>query len=101
MVNVAEEAYQHIHRENIIKSGKSGSELWQGSFDHTLKDCKLHGITINDLQKLYDSLQFVPVFTAHPTEAMRRSKMEATRRIFATILELHEYRGQSIRKKKR
>ena len=29
---------------------------------------------------------------------MRRSKMEATRRIFATILELHMYRGQSIRK---
>ena len=98
LVNVAEEAYQHIHRESIIKSGKSGSALWQGSFDHTLKDCKLHGITINDLQKLYDSLQFIPVFTAHPTEAMRRSKMEATRRIFATILELHEYRGQSIRK---
>lgn len=98
LVNVAEEAYQHIHRENIVKSGKSGSALWQGSFDHMLKDCKLHGITTNDLQKLYNSLQFVPVFTAHPTEAMRRSKMEATRRIFATILELHEYRGQSIRK---
>ena len=98
LVNVAEEAYQHIHRENIVKSGKSGSALWQGSFDHMLKDCKLHGITTNDLQKLYNSLQFIPVFTAHPTEAMRRSKMEATRRIFATILELHEYRGQSIRK---
>ena len=98
LVNVAEEAYQHIHRESIIKSGKSGSALWEGSFDHILKDCKLHAITTSDLQKLYDSLQFVPVFTAHPTEAMRRSKMEATRRIFATILELHDYRGQSIRK---
>jgi len=98
LVNVAEEAYQHIHRENIITHGKSGSTLWEGSFDHTLKDCKLHGITISDLQKLYNSLQFIPVFTAHPTEAMRRSKMEATRRIFATILELHIYRGQSIRK---
>ena len=98
LVNVAEEAYQHIHRESTIKSGKSGSALWEGSFDHILKDCKLHGITTNDLQKLYESLQFVPVFTAHPTEAMRRSKMDATRRIFATILELHDYRGQSIRK---
>jgi len=98
LVNVAEEAYQHIHRESIIKSGKSGSTLWEGSFDHMLKDCKSHGITISDLQKLYNSLQFVPVFTAHPTEAMRRSKMQATRRIFATILELHMYRGQSIRK---
>ena len=98
LVNVAEEAYQHIHRESKIKSGKSGSALWEGSFDHMLKDCKLNGITTSDLQKLYESLQFVPVFTAHPTEAMRRSKMEATRRIFATILELHDYRGQSIRK---
>ena len=98
LVNVAEEAYQHIHRESLIISGKSGSALWEGSFDHTLKDCKSHGITINELQKLYNTLQFIPVFTAHPTEAMRRSKMEATRRIFATILELHNYRGQSIRK---
>ena len=98
LVNVAEEAYQHIHRESILKSGKAGSSLWEGSFDHMLKDCKTNGITTNDLQKLYNSLQFVPVFTAHPTEAMRRSKMEATRRIFATILELHTYRSQSIRK---
>ncbi|MDC0481927.1 phosphoenolpyruvate carboxylase [Gammaproteobacteria bacterium] len=98
LVNVAEEAYQHIHRESILKSGKSGSSLWEGSFDHMLKDCKTNGITTSGLQKLYNSLQFVPVFTAHPTEAMRRSKMEATRRIFATILELHTYRAQSIRK---
>ena len=98
LVNVAEEAYQHIHRESILKSGKAGSSLWEGSFDHMLKDCKTNGITTSGLQKLYNSLQFVPVFTAHPTEAMRRSKMEATRRIFATILELHTYRAQSIRK---
>ena len=98
LVNVAEEAYQHIYREGLIKSGKAGSTLWEGSFDHILKDCKLHGITTNDLQKLFNSLQYIPVFTAHPTEAMRRSKMEATRRIFATILELHTYHGQSIRR---
>ena len=98
LVNVAEEAYQHIHRESTLRSGKAGSSLWEGSFDHMLKDCKTNGITTDGLQKLYNSLQFVPVFTAHPTEAMRRSKMEATRRIFATILELHNYRAQSIKK---
>ena len=70
------------------------------SFDHTLKDCKSHGITISDLQKLYQSLQFIPVFTAHPTEAMRRSKMEATRRIFATILELICIEDSQYEKKK-
>ena len=86
-----------IFRENIIKSGKSGSELWQGSFDHTLKRlcymvlllmiCKNYMIVCN----LCLCLQLIPL-------KKRRSKMEATRRIFATILELHEYRGQSIRK---
>ena len=92
------QAHQHIHRESALRSGKAGSSLWEGSFDHMLKDCKTNGITTDGLQKLYNSLQFVPVFTAHPTEAMRRSKMEATRRIFATILELHNYRAQSIKK---
>ena len=46
LVNVAEEAYQHIHRENIITHGKSGSTLWVGSFDHTLKDCKSQDIVL-------------------------------------------------------
>ncbi len=97
LVNVAEEAYQHIHRESLIAHGKSGSTLWEGSFDHTLKNCKSLGITTNSLQNLFNKLQFIPVFTAHPTEAMRRSKMEATRRIFATILELYAYRELSIK----
>ena len=95
LVNVAEEAYQHISRTDRLKSG---FESWEGSFDQTLRDCNASNIDDNKLQELIDSLHYAPVFTAHPTEAKRRSKLEAMRRIFNTILELQRYKGQSIKR---
>ena len=93
LVNVAEEAYLHIHRMDRLKTG---FESWEGSFDQTLKEFKESEIDVDNLQKLLDTLHYSPVLTAHPTEAKRRSKMEAMRRIFNTILELQRYKGQSI-----
>ena len=95
LVNVAEEAYQHISRTDRLKSG---FESWEGSFDQTLRDCSGSNIDDNKLQELINSLHYAPVFTAHPTEAKRRSKLEAMRRIFNTILELQRYKGQSIKR---
>lgn len=95
LVNVAEEAYQHINRNNRLKSG---FDSWEGSFDQTLRDCKSSEINDKDLEALINSLHYIPVFTAHPTEAKRRSKLEAMRRIFNTILELQSYKGQSIKR---
>ena len=95
LVNVAEEAYQHISRTDRLKSG---FDSWEGSFDQTLRDCNASNIDDSKLQELIDSLHYAPVFTAHPTEAKRRSKLEAMRRIFNTILELQRYKGQSIKR---
>jgi phosphoenolpyruvate carboxylase len=95
LVNVAEEAYQHINRTDRLKSG---FDSWEGSFDQTLRDCKASDIDESKLQELINSLHYAPVFTAHPTEAKRRSKLEAMRRIFNTILELQRYKGQSIKR---
>ena len=95
LVNVAEEAYQHISRTDRLKSG---FESWEGSFDQTLRDCNASNIDDSKLQELINSLHYAPVFTAHPTEAKRRSKLEAMRRIFNTILELQRYKGQSIKR---
>ncbi len=95
LVNCAEEAYQHINRTDRLKSG---FDSWEGSFDQTLRDCKSSDIDDEKLQELINSLHYVPVFTAHPTEARRRSKLEAMRRIFNTILELQVYKGQSIKR---
>ena len=95
LVNVAEEAYQHISRTDRLKSG---FDSWEGSFDQTLRDCNDSNIDDSKLQELIDSLHYAPVFTAHPTEAKRRSKLEAMRRIFNTILEYQRYKGQSIKR---
>ncbi len=95
LVNVAEEAYQHINRTDRLKSG---FDSWEGSFDQTLREFKSSDIDETKLDRLISSLRYIPVFTAHPTEAKRRSKLEAMRRIFNTILELQSYKGQSIKR---
>ena len=95
LVNVTEEAFQHIYRERRLKSGY---DSWDGSFDSTLRDFVNQKIDKENLQKLLNHLKYIPVFTAHPTEAKRRSEMHLMRRIFAMILELQQYKGQSIKK---
>ena len=95
LVNVAEEAYQHVNRTDRLKSG---FDSWEGSFDQTLRECKASEMDDTQLESLINSLRYIPVFTAHPTEAKRRSKLEAMRRIFNTILELQSYKGQSIKR---
>ena len=95
LANVAEEAFQHINRERRLKSGY---DSWEGSFDSTLRDFVNQKINRDDLQELLGHLKYIPVFTAHPTEAKRRSEMHLMRRIFSMILELQQYKGQSIKK---
>ena len=95
LVNVTEEAFQHINRERRLKSGY---DSWDGSFDSTLRDFVSQKIDKENLQVLLNHLKYIPVFTAHPTEAKRRSEMHLMRRIFAMILELQQYKGQSIKK---
>jgi len=81
LVNIAEEAFQHRQRRRMMRSG---GPLWTGSFDETLRWFHAQGIGADELQTLFDRLMFVPVFTAHPTEAKRRTIMQALRRIFVT-----------------
>ncbi|MCU7928903.1 MAG: phosphoenolpyruvate carboxylase [Candidatus Thiodiazotropha sp. (ex Dulcina madagascariensis)] len=81
LVNIAEEAFQHRQRRRI--AGK-GSELWEGSFDHTLRGFRAQGIAPQQLQNILDDAAYIPVFTAHPTESKRLMIMNLLRRIFLT-----------------
>ena len=85
LVNLAEEANQHQQRFHQIRKG---GPLWVGSFDHTLRLFHAQGISGEQLQVLLDKLVYMPVFTAHPTEAKRRTVLESLRRIFVTSEEL-------------
>jgi phosphoenolpyruvate carboxylase len=81
LVNIAEEAYLHRQRRRI--AGRGG-ELWEGSFDHTLRGFRQRGIDPQQLQDILDDAAYIPVFTAHPTESKRLVIMNLLRRIFVT-----------------
>ncbi|MBA2490826.1 MAG: phosphoenolpyruvate carboxylase, partial [Gammaproteobacteria bacterium] len=67
----------------------TGKPLWRGSFDDTLRAFNERGVTAEQLQTLLNEMAFMPVFTAHPTEAKRRTVMEGLRRIFLVGEELN------------
>ena len=90
LVNVAEEASQLQQRRRMMRQKKR--ELWRGSFDSALADFRRMGMTADQVQTLLDKMAYIPVITAHPTEAKRRSIMYALRRIFLTNEKLNDTR---------
>ena len=89
LVNVAEEASQLQQRRRQLRSNK---DLWRGSFDSALGDFKTMGLSAERLQTLLDRLAYIPVITAHPTEAKPRAVLHALRRIFLTNEKLNDTR---------
>ncbi len=89
LINVAEETMHYDWRQRVLNEG---GILWRGSFDHTLHEFKEAGITTDDLAKLMSHLRYTPVFTAHPTEARRRTIMEGLRRLFELSNRLNQPR---------
>jgi len=87
LVNIAEESYSHIHRRS--EEDKHGPS-WPGSFTTTVRKMKEQGISHGQMQTLLNSLAYIPVITAHPTESKRRTVMEALRRIFVVSEKLAE-----------
>ena len=96
LVNVAEEAGQHDHRRNWVHSGQ---RLWEGSFDHTLRELKRQKFSAADIVNLLEQAQYMPVFTAHPTESKRRIMLEALRRIFVLIEQCDDRNLGEVRRK--
>jgi len=86
LAHIAEEVHGYLQRRTLVSAG---GRLWPGSFDHTLRRFAEDGIGPQQLQDLLDQLAYLPVFTAHPTEAKRRTTLETQRRIFLLTLDLH------------
>jgi phosphoenolpyruvate carboxylase len=78
LANIAEEDWAHRDRQTKVEKG---GRLWVGSFHDTLRELKEEGVDAALLQSLLGALRYQPVFTAHPTEAKRRTVMEVQRRL--------------------
>jgi phosphoenolpyruvate carboxylase len=85
LVNIAEESFQHQQRRHVQRAE---GPWWTGSFEATLAELQVHDIGAAELQRLLDALEYLPVFTAHPTESRRRTVMQLLRDIFLTSEQL-------------
>ncbi len=81
LLNIAEELFRHRQRQRLIRRG---GPLWEESFDQTIRNLVTAEASPDQIQSLLDNLVYMPVFTAHPTEARRRTVKVALRRIFNT-----------------
>ncbi|MCU7939870.1 MAG: phosphoenolpyruvate carboxylase [gamma proteobacterium symbiont of Bathyaustriella thionipta] len=89
LVSVTEETQQHKERRRLANNK---DKLWLGSFRNTLKEFHQQNISAEQLQELLNNLSYTPVFTAHPTEAKRRTILESLKRIFIAIKNLDDPR---------
>lgn len=91
LANIAQQDFEYRYNrfldENHIPS--------LGTFDIVLPKLKKRGIDADKLQLLLDNLLYIPVFTAHPTEARRRTVMQLLVRILESIHEIDNIKRQS------
>ncbi|CCQ74276.1 phosphoenolpyruvate carboxylase [Magnetospira sp. QH-2] len=78
LANIAEEEWSHLSR---LEQTDGNERLWYGSFDQTLRGLRDEGVRLDQLQDLLNQLNYQPVFTSHPTEAKRRTLLEAQGRL--------------------
>jgi len=84
MVNLAEKVHRIRRRRSYQKAR---SEAQRGSLDAVIGELHQAGINLPGLYDALDLLQIQPVFTAHPTEATRRTIQEKEYDIVLRLVE--------------
>ncbi|MBO0726420.1 MAG: phosphoenolpyruvate carboxylase, partial [Blastocatellia bacterium] len=79
LVNIAEQ-YHRIRRKRFYEL-RTPDQPQRGSLAETLRELRRDFSDADLLQRVVDRLEIMPVMTAHPTEAARRTLLEKHRRI--------------------
>jgi phosphoenolpyruvate carboxylase len=93
LLNIAEESIGLQQRRQAIRASE---HMWPGSFHDTLYNLKAQGIQLGELKELFDRLWFLPVITAHPSEAKRRTIKTTLRNIFLSMETLEDNRVRGV-----
>lgn len=85
LINIAE---QHHRIQRMREQKKRGTTQYPvGSLRTTLQFAKKKKVTAKEVSAFFSQLYISPVFTAHPTEAMRRTMLEKHSRIWSVLEE--------------
>ena len=85
MVNTAEKVHRIRRRRDYLR----GADHFQpGGLEDTLLKLKAAGISVDELQALFDEMLIEPVFTAHPTEPTRRTMLRKEQAIVKHLVDL-------------
>ncbi|MBP9212485.1 MAG: phosphoenolpyruvate carboxylase [Bacteroidetes bacterium] len=86
LVNIAE---QHHRIRRLREQKQHGTAQYpHGSLRHTLQEAKRKNVTAAEMSRFLSRLSIAPVFTAHPTEALRRTVLEKHSRIWEILEDL-------------
>jgi phosphoenolpyruvate carboxylase len=85
MVNTAEKVHRIRRRRDYLRDVR----MYQpGGLEDSLIKLKASGMSIDGLQALLNSMSIEPVFTAHPTEATRRTILRKEQNIVRHLVDL-------------
>jgi phosphoenolpyruvate carboxylase len=78
VVNLAERVHRIRRRRDYLRAAGSGTAAppQEGSLEGTLRRLAAAGLGPAEVRRLLERVRFEPVFTAHPTEATRRTLLE-------------------------
>lgn len=93
LLNLDEESHNLRERRRQVSGGQA---MWKGSFHDTLIALHGMGVGVEELQTLLDRLCFMPVITAHPSEAKRRTIKSALRSLFVSLEALDDPRVRGM-----
>ena len=85
MVNTAEKVHRIRRRREYLRDV---GHYQPGGLEDILVKLKASGTSVEQLQKLLDSLQIEPVFTAHPTEPTRRTMLRKEQNIVRHLVDM-------------
>jgi phosphoenolpyruvate carboxylase len=76
VVNLAERVHRIRRRRDYLRAAATGGAPQAGSLLDTVRRLADRGVGPAEMGRLLERLEFEPVFTAHPTEATRRTLLE-------------------------
>lgn len=83
LVNMAERVHRIRRRREYLRSGTPQP----GSLDDVVARLAASGATLEEVRASLDAMLVVPVFTAHPTEAIRRTILAKEQRVARLLID--------------